>query len=341
MMRPRRTKPIEDDPSGQDSFLDIVTNVVGVLVILILVVGVRAARTPREPTEVVKEKDAVETRGEELLRRGLYLKSERARLAHQANEIGQEMLIHQQSRDQLQLMATAAKAALEQLRGQLDTQSRRNFDLQVSIDASRRELDRLTQKRLGVDSVHPESIRIESLPTPLSRAVEQKEIHFQLAKGRIVELPMDQLVAAFETKFRSEAQRLSPQSESVGSVGPIDGFRMRYLIRRFDLPVERQIALGYSGSVARVMKWEMVPLSAEMGETVDEALAEGSRFREILKDNSPRKTVITIWTYPDSFDAFRQLKKTLYSSGFQTAARPLPEGVLIAGSPNGTRSAAQ
>jgi hypothetical protein len=46
-------------------------------------------------------------------------------------------------------------------------------------------------------------------------------------------------------------------------------------------------------------------------------------------------------TYPESFGDFRTLKKALFDLGYTTAARPLPPGILIGGSPNGSRSAAQ
>ena len=75
--------------------------------------------------------------------------------------------------------------------------------------------------------------------------------------------------------------------------------------------------------------------------TVEQALADGSQFRRVLSGFRPSKTTITIWTYPDSFAEFRRLKQQLYQLGFPTAARPLPDGVPIGGSPHGTKSAAE
>ena len=71
------------------------------------------------------------------------------------------------------------------------------------------------------------------------------------------------------------------------------------------------------------------------------ALQEGSDFREHLKQMSPGRTTITIWVYPDGFDAFRQIRKELYDMGYAIAARPLPFGQLISGAPDGSKSAAQ
>jgi hypothetical protein len=85
----------------------------------------------------------------------------------------------------------------------------------------------------------------------------------------------------------------------------------------------------------------MIPADDESGEPLAEALQPNSEFSRHLAEWDPNETIITVWTYPDSFGAFRQLKSELYGRGFLTAARPLPDGQPISGSPQGTRSAAQ
>jgi hypothetical protein len=76
------------------------------------------------------------------------------------------------------------------------------------------------------------------------------------------------------------------------------------------------------------------------GETVREAARVGSDFHVALQTVKPGST-LTFWVYPDSFELYRELEELAHDAGFQVAARPLPFGVPIAGSPNGTRSAAQ
>ena len=58
--------------------------------------------------------------------------------------------------------------------------------------------------------------------------------------------------------------------------------------------------------------------------------------RAVAKD-----ATITLWTYPGSFDDFRKLKKELYRLGFPVAARPLPDGVPISASSQGSKSTAE
>jgi hypothetical protein len=85
----------------------------------------------------------------------------------------------------------------------------------------------------------------------------------------------------------------------------------------------------------------LVPVSSQLGEPVDEALAEGSEFRQAVSKLRPGRETITIWTYQDSFASFRRIKKALYELGFSVAARPLPVGIPISGSPEGSKSAAE
>ena len=91
----------------------------------------------------------------------------------------------------------------------------------------------------------------------------------------------------------------------------------------------------------RVIRWTVIPIASQLGEAVDEALAPTSAFRSALTGHQPDKTTVTLWVYPDSFEVFRLLRKELHQLGFGVAARPLPEGVMIAGSPQGSKSEAE
>ena len=102
-----------------------------------------------------------------------------------------------------------------------------------------------------------------------------------------------------------------------------------------------QVVTGMGGSFAELERWTLIPTDRRLGEPVDEALATGSRFREVLAAYPPDGTTVTVWTYEDSFAEFRRLKESLYRLGYSTAGRPLPANHPIGGSPDGTKSAAQ
>jgi hypothetical protein len=88
-------------------------------------------------------------------------------------------------------------------------------------------------------------------------------------------------------------------------------------------------------------RFVLLPTSADLGEPLAAALTEPSEFLAILNGFEPNRTTVTVWVYPDSFDAFRKLKSELFRRGYATAGRPMPEGHPIGGSPDGSRSAAQ
>jgi hypothetical protein len=76
------------------------------------------------------------------------------------------------------------------------------------------------------------------------------------------------------------------------------------------------------------------------GETTDVALSPHSRFRQVLSAVTPDATV-TLWCYPDSFDAYRTIREELHRLGIPTACRPMPEGAPIGGSTEGSKSVVQ
>ena len=89
-----------------------------------------------------------------------------------------------------------------------------------------------------------------------------------------------------------------------------------------------------------VSGWKVVPEPGLVSEPVETALRGDSRFLTALRLADSDAT-LTFWVYPDSFDAYRKLQEAAHAAGLAVAARPLPAGVPIAGSPNGSRSSSQ
>jgi hypothetical protein len=95
------------------------------------------------------------------------------------------------------------------------------------------------------------------------------------------------------------------------------------------------------GNYARLRQCEFIPISPGLGETLEQALGPNSELRARLATHRPAATTVTLWTYGDSFNAYRRMKEELYQSGFSVAGRPMPPGKQIGGSPSGTKSAAE
>jgi hypothetical protein len=115
---------------------------------------------------------------------------------------------------------------------------------------------------------------------------------------------------------------------------------LRYVIERErspldgDTPAPGGFRYGLSG-------WEVEPLTADRGETLQQALKDKSEFRQLTDGLDANLSVVTFWVYPDSFELFRHLRDHLYEHNLDIAGRPLPVGAPIAASKNGTASRGQ
>jgi hypothetical protein len=132
----------------------------------------------------------------------------------------------------------------------------------------------------------------------------------------------------------SKKDRLQTVSEFSEVLGPRQGFEARYVYARLDDAAE-------GDRVPIVFTFELIPVSEELGETVNEALQPTSRFRAKLSDFPPRQCTVTLWIYGDSFADYARVKELLYSMGYQVAARPLPDDYPIGASNQGSHSSAQ
>ena len=325
---------------GHDSFLDIVANIVGILVILVMVTGVRAknwGKSPEPPkaiavTEVALEKDQA-TEGA--------LRGEVRSLLARQQRLAVEAAMQSQVRMQLATATAAVEAEIQSRRGRLDAESQEELHLRQELADARTQRDRLHRELQTASQTGAAPRQIESYPTPLSKPVDGRELHFYLKQGRIALVPLDRLVEAVRDDARRKMRQLRDVPELTDTVGPEGGFRLRYTIVRRRMSEELHVATGAGGDYIEMERWTLVPEPGELGEPVDAALAGGSRFRQVLASVPPATTTVTIWTYDDSFPEYRRIKKALYQLGFATAGRPLPDGVPIGGSPQGTKSAAQ
>lgn len=313
---------------GTDSFLDVITNFVGILIILVMVVGERARNAPL-PTVAVPGQEELEA-----------AKSEAASVEQSVRDIEAQLKNSQvetamrtRERDGLHTLITAIEHEMAERRAALDEASREKFDTRRELALAQAELERLKDEQAEATTTDaPETITVESYPAPIGKTVDGKEAHFQLLEGRLTYVPFEALIDRLKANLREYASRMRTTSRIVDTLGPIGGFRMRYAVDRFDTA---------GGSYLQVARVELMPTSNQLGEPIDKALASGSRFREKLKMVSPDQYTITVWTYPDSFDEFRRVKKELYEMGYPVAGRPLPEGMPIGASPHGSRSSAQ
>ena len=312
--------------------MDVVANVVGILIILLIVVGLRVQNAP--PDDGAAPLELAALRGDE---RKLSDEARQRRAAVEA--LARDVAARDAENRRLATLLAHREAARLAER---DAAASRRSGLERQVAEAAAYLDRLEADAADARSATPSAERIDSYPTPLAQLVLGDEAHFQLRGGKITFIPLEDLLKELRADARQQMTwKLRDLPESTETVGPVGGFRLRYTMKKFDVALGEVNGRRQAGSYAELTQWTLIPVSAEMGETLDEALALGSKFRQAAARLDPLDATVTIWTYADSFAEFRALKKELYTQGFATACRPLPDGHPISGSPDGSKSAAQ
>jgi hypothetical protein len=186
----------------------------------------------------------------------------------------------------------------------------------------------------------PKSASILS-KSPVARPAASSESHFELRRNRVSFIDLDRLLEM--TKADAQLRiRMSDQMAAISNkVGPAGSFSLEYeLIKSVPGSVEELIERR---SMRRydLRAWEIVPEFESRGETYEATKNPISEFSRAINRINPARSTITLWVYPDSFTLYRRLRNELVDQGFSVAARPLPDGMTIRGSPLGTQSAAQ
>lgn len=333
MARPR---PDDDRSAGQDSFLDVVTNIVGILIILVMVIGARVRQIVIAPPPPVAAPAAPAA-----------LQAEVAEAAKKLASTEQEI---EELQDQLRLVGAAVEGASQARLGLATAVAagKREIDFRKEkVDSSRVAAAERAARRQGLeDAIHRCTLESESLahksatteevlafPTPIGRTVNGEEIHFRIDGGRIAYIPLEELFEMAKAHTQRNSSSLSSLTSKVVSVGPSQGFALDYVI-------EAKVDQARGQVLIRSREWVVRPAELNVGEPVAEALGTSSQFRRKLAGVKP-DTTVTLWCYPDSFEGYRQIRAELYRLGVATAGRPLPEGAPIGGSTEGSKSIAQ
>jgi hypothetical protein len=363
MSRRRNSDEIE---FGSDSFLDIVANIVGILIILIVVAGIKAGAAPVSAEHLAEylrtHVKAEQAKAEQaaapqpaaapappeplvippspaLIQRADALKAQIAALDAQAQSAAAEV----------------EKASHEE---QADTQA--IADLRQEIDAESAELgrdktrlaeteSRLATKKTGLlqlevdvqkaEAVKPQVATLKHKLTPLGREISGKELHFRLLNGRVAFLPIEELIQRLRPQIMRNRERLIRNGIQRGEIGPVAGFHMEYVLEARRLSAMEELRQGTSVSIL-LSSWKMIAEPDLETESGEEALKDHGDFVRRIRD-ADADTTITFWVYPDSYALYRQLQEFAHHENFTVAARPLPLGIPIAGSPQGSRSSGQ
>ena len=347
-MRRTHVDDAAENVSGQDSFLDIVANIVGILILLVVVVGVRASQhidktvTLKESAhEPARDAGSPVAKVWPAMQQVLGSQRDLKELIRQMINVRQEALLRDEERLQLNTYVAAVEQELEKQRSELSREEQHDFDLRRELHDAQNTLNELTRKQVALLTRAPEVEELENIPTPLAQTVSGEEVHLRLAGGRVAFIPLDDLLSELRNHAERNFWQLRDRNSVVSTVGPLGGFRLRYRLEKKRYAVRGISGTRQQGSLVQLTRWELLPEVLEIGEPLKQALQPNSDLMHVLKGHRPQSTTITVWTYADSFGEFRELRQGLFSLGFGIAGRPLPDGIRIGGSPSGTKSVTQ
>jgi len=357
---------------GSDSFLDVMSNMVGILIILIVVVlGMRVApppgtaplsfssKTPKVAspvktpvvTPVPVEPPVLEELpqfpplpeikpGPELLQLAASLRDENLTLTSHLEQLRENTeSIRKRRLDQ----AAQINVLRQQVSENVDTlRSDRSqvSTLETNVVELKAEVAALHQRLLEESAETPPVEKITHHLPPIGKVVSGEEIHFRLEGNKVSRVPVEELVQDVQRDIERRKDILLSRSFYQGSTRPIEGYLMEYVLQRLNMSIADELKAAPGMMRIGVTSWVIRPVGPLRTESAEEALRLGSSFREALKTAGPTATV-TFWVYPDSFEIHRKLTELVRNANFWIASRPLPPGVPIAGSPQGSKSIAQ
>lgn len=365
--------------AGQDSFLDVVSNIVGILIILVVVIGAQVKHGLMHAKQEALERSSL---AETQVLPPLEMPEDVAPVvAPVAAPAGNESEIHERQK--------ALDAQAKQLAG-LETKLR---DAQVQTDkvqAEMLDLD-MQQQRLDAESsvllaeraqlgTYLEAVRLQMESLQSEEDVKQREL-LQLHTKRLEQEELLKKLKTRQDALAAAAKNGGPkmiEHKETPIIRTVDTQEFHFIVQDgcvifvpLDILLkeyERKIQQVSSSLLATGKRTDIIgpmdgfslyaeaklsgqqlavfwklqtPSVQEQGETLTRALRPDSRFQHYLSKLKAGKDVLTFWIYPSGFDTFLELKKAASRQGFAIASRPLPEGTPIAGSPFGQQSVAQ
>ena len=250
-----------------------------------------------------------------------------------------------------------AKEAAQRLSGaasQATEDSRRSKTLAFRVrDPSARITQvgaRLTTLKKERDQLKVEVGALAALPRPKAKVLSNKnpvakpsdgnESHFEIRHNRVTYIDLDRLMSLVKADAMLRI-RLSEGARLVDAkVGPVGAFSLQYVLGRGGLTGIEEL-MERRGISYDLRGWEVVPNFEGRGEAYEQTRYPFSEFARAINRLNPSKATITLWVYPDGFTLYRRLRDDLQARGFMVAARPLPDGMAIRGSPAGSLSAGQ
>lgn len=248
--------------------------------------------------------------------------------------------------------ATAARVASlqnslklsEQKHSELEAALRRTLDSEKQTQQKNRTVSvetlQLTEQLTAAQQQTQPADRLNHRLSPVTKPVESDDVHFRVDGGKVSIIPLQDLLDRLKDQVLARRSTIMRFNQFEGVVGPVGGYSMKYTVEKEGGSALESLQTGDLRVRVSVSKWQLQAEESLLQESVPDALRPGSRFRQQL-ETCPPDSVVTIWVYENSFEQFAAIRELAHGLRLRVAARPLPDGTPIVGSPNGSRSSAQ
>jgi hypothetical protein len=231
----------------------------------------------------------------------------------------------------------AAQKRLDSEQAQAKTQA----DVQAAeLNALARQLDEVNRELAKLSDTKSEKETLAHRVSPVGQVVLGDEIHFRISEGRISHVPIDELTSILREKIQQNGSWLIKYNRHAGKIGPVEGYQLDYVVEREVMSTVDALRVGPGAVKIGLSEFVIRPTLS-----IEEEVAERSLRRDGLVwrrlSAQPPGSPVTLWVYPDSFSEYRLVASFAHRNGFIVAGRPLPKGMPIAGSPQGSKSVAQ
>ncbi|MDA0587793.1 MAG: hypothetical protein O2820_02835 [Planctomycetota bacterium] len=231
----------------------------------------------------------------------------------------------------------AAQQRLDAEQAQAKTQA----GLQAAeLNALARQLDEVNRELAKRSDSKSAKEQLAHRVSPVGQVVLGDEIHFRISEGKISHVPIEELTSILREKIQQNGSWLIKYNRHAGKIGPVEGFQLDYVVEREVMSTVDALRAGPGAIKIALSEFVIRPT-----EGIEEAAVENAIRRDGLVwrrlSALPPGSAVTLWVYPDSFSEYREVASFAQRNGFIVAGRPLPKGMPIAGSPEGSKSVAQ
>lgn len=342
----RRKRPPQEIQFSFDSFLDLVANVVGIILRLILVAWVGGRGYKGLP--VVPELPALPSI--QLVSKAAEIEEEATKTQKEADSLNDRL-----ARLQLQLAGILDKSGLLEKDAQWITQTETELERNLKdlnqefekesnpkgteipvLEANRSQMEadaKEIAKKIEELKKVPQIRKTHRWKTPVSQTLQTEELIFECRNGRVTGVDLAVMLDEIQGTLRQKGEMLRTQWIVEDQTRTYGSFRLKYAIEREKSALEQfgsgkpddQTSFRYG-----LASWEVIPMDPNRGESLEDALKPGSRFRGIIDRLDSTQTAITFCVYPDSFAVYRGIRDFLHEKDIVVAGRPLPDDAPIA-----------